>query len=325
MRALKFTAYGSPEFLRLGEVDKPVPEAGEVLIAVQAASVNSWDYELVEGRAMSRMGSPFKPAHPILGADFAGIVIEVGAGVTALKPGDRVFGDLSNHGWGGFAEYVTGPENAFALLPGGVDFVTASALPQAGTLALQAIDLFPQLAKGHRVLIKGGGGGVGHFAIQMGKRKGAHVTAIDRAHKLDFMRDMGADEAYDFRTYDPVKAGKRYDLIIDPVTEHPGALVKHCLTDGGLLVVIGGSVGGLLSMLPLMGMDKLRGQRRATLLIWRPDVQQFSDLAERVLAGDLKVHVDQVFPLEQGAQAVRKTADGAALGKIVVSPVVQAR
>ncbi len=195
MKAIVYQQYGSPDVLQLKEVEKPTPKDNEVLVKVHAASVNSWDWDLLRGKPfLARLWSGLlKPKHKILGCDIAGRVEAVGRKVKQFQPGDEVFGDISGCGWGGFAEYVCARENALALKPASMTFEEAAAVPQAAVVALQGLRDKEQIQPGQKVLINGAGGGVGTFAVQIAKSFGAEVTGVDSTKKLDMMRSIGAD------------------------------------------------------------------------------------------------------------------------------------
>jgi NADPH:quinone reductase-like Zn-dependent oxidoreductase len=216
MKAIVYTEYGPPAVFQLKEIEIPAPRDDEVLVKIHAASVNSWDWELLSKKpSMVSLGSRSNPKYKILGADIAGRVEAVGANVKQFKPGDEVFGDLCQSGWGGFAEYVCARENALALKPASMTFDEAAAVPQAGLLALQGLRNKGQIQPGQKVLINGAGGGVGTFAIQIAKSFGAEVTGVDSTMKLDKMRSIGADHVIDYTQEDYTKSGQRYDLILD--------------------------------------------------------------------------------------------------------------
>ncbi len=199
MKAIVYEKYGSPDLLKLKEVQKPTPKDDEVLVKVHAASVNSWDWDLLRGEFMNRLifGGFLKPKLKIIGCDIAGRVEAVGRSVTHFQPGDEVFGDISGAGWGAFAEYVCARENVLALKSASMTFDEAAAIPQAGVLALQGLRDTGQIQPGHHVLINCAGGGVGTFAIQMAKLFGAEVTGVDSTGKLHMMRSLGADHVID--------------------------------------------------------------------------------------------------------------------------------
>ena len=218
MKAIVFTNYGPPDNLELREVPDPAPKNNEVLIRVHASSINSWDWEFLNGvpfinRLMFGLLKP-KPGKQILGADIAGTVETVGQNVKRFRPGDEVFGDLWNR-WGGFAEYACAEESSLELKPANVSFEEAAAVPQAGVLAAQGLRKGGKPISGQSVLVNGAGGGVGTFAIQLAKLSNMEVTGVDAAHKLDIIRAVGADNIIDFAEQDFTKMGKQYDLIID--------------------------------------------------------------------------------------------------------------
>ena len=196
MKAIVYTKYGSPDVLQLKEVEKPAPKDDEVLIKVHAASINSWDWDMLTGRPLEyRLSSGIlKPTKTkILGCDIAGRIEAVGRNIKQFHPGDDVFGDLCKGFWGGFAEYVCARESELTLKPAGMTFEEAAATPQAGLLALQGLCDKREIRPGQRILINGAGGGVGTFAIQMAKSFGAQVTGVDSTGKLDMMSSLGAD------------------------------------------------------------------------------------------------------------------------------------
>ncbi|MCI5207499.1 MAG: NAD(P)-dependent alcohol dehydrogenase, partial [Candidatus Electrothrix sp. ATG2] len=191
MKAVVYEKYGSPDVLELKEVDKPTCRDDEVLVKVYATSINAWDWERLRGkpyeyRLISGILRPKKIN--ILGCDIAGRVEEVGNNVQQLEPGDEVYGDLSRGSWGGFAEYVCAREAEVTRKPAELSFEEAAATPQAALLALQALQIKKEVNKGDHILINGGCGGAGTFAIQLAKAFGYEVTAVDSTEKLDMMR-----------------------------------------------------------------------------------------------------------------------------------------
>jgi len=260
---------------------------------------------------MGRVTGPFRPPFRTLGADISGTVEAVGQGVTALKPGARVFGDLSEASWGGLADYACVPVDALATIPGHLSFVEAAALPQAGGLALQAFRKFPQCGPGHNVLINGAGGGVGTFAIQLAKAKGASVVAVDRAEKGQATLALGADAFIDFASEDFTAVRDRYDLIIDMVANRPASHYARCLKSGGRLVVIGGTFRSLFRILLSA---PFRHKKKLGILAYK-----VSPADSLELAGVVRPVIDSTFPLENGIAALRRLGDGHHVGKIIVT------
>src|SRR5687768_207748 len=215
MKAVVFEKYGSADGLHLAELAKPVPTDDQILVKVHAVSINGSDREALMGRPLYvRMGGLLKPRHKILGSDIAGRVESAGRNNKEFKPGDEVFGELPGY-YGGFAEYVCADGKTMALKPAGLTFEQAAAIPQAGVIALRGIREKGQVQAGQKVLINGGGGSAGSFAIQVARLHGAEVTGVDNAGKLDFMRSLGAEHVIDYRQEDFTTSGKQYDLILD--------------------------------------------------------------------------------------------------------------
>lgn len=310
MRALVYDRYGPPENLRLEQMPQPQPKAGEVLVRVHAASLNSWDWDLLIGTPMGRVTGPFKPPFKVLGADIAGVVESLGQGVTTLQVGDRVFGDLSEAGWGGLSDYVAVPAAALAPIPTGLSFTDAAAIPQAGGLALQALRKRPDLGPGHTVLINGAGGGVGTFAIQLAKSTGANIVAVDRAGKRDSLLALGANNFIDYRSEDYTAASEAYDLVIDMVANRPVSHYARCLRPGGRLVVIGGTFRSIIGI-ALAGLFS-RGKSLG-ILVYKVAPGDGAELAART-----RPVIDGVYPLEQGAAALRRIGGGDHVGKVIV-------
>jgi NADPH:quinone reductase-like Zn-dependent oxidoreductase len=300
--------------LRIEEMPVPTPGAGQVLVEVAATSVNLSDWEgLVGSPFYARLGGLRAPRRRILGSDIAGRVTGVGEGATRFRPGDEVYGDNLAL-LGGFAEYAVAAESALALKPAGLTFAQASALPQAGAIALQGT---VGAAPGRRVLINGGGGGSGSFAIQQAKRLGAHVTGVDNAHKLDFMRSLGADAVLDYRRDDFTRQGS-YDLVLDLVAHRSVFAYRRALARGGRYRCAGGSVRALLRVLTVGVVAARVTGRRMGVLVVRQGPDSFTQLADLCVAGDIGIHVDRTFGLDDVAEALAHVGEGRALGKVVV-------
>ncbi|KGE20271.1 alcohol dehydrogenase [Paenibacillus wynnii] len=320
MTAMVYDTYGLPEVLRLEKVDVPAPQDHEVLIEIHAASVNSWDWDLLRGKPyITRLGSLRKPRYRILGADIAGRVVAVGAAATRFRPGDEVFGDLSGCGWGGFAEYVCASEEALTPKPAGLSFEQAAAIPQAAVLALQGMRDKGNLQKGHRVLINGCGGGVGTFAVQYAKWIGAEVTGVDSTGKLDMLRVIGADYVLDYTKVDFTASGLKYDLILDVVGNRSVVALKRALKSGGTYVMVGGSIHRILLALLAAPLSAWLERKTIALLVHKPNHEDQMVWKALVEAGQVVPVIDRQYPLSDTAQALRDLGEGRAKGKIVVS------
>lgn len=318
MKAIVRDGYGPPEALQLREVPDPRPKEGELLIRVHATSVNSWDWDVLVGTFLGRLGARKTPRHAVIGGDLSGIVVGVGPGVTRFRPGDAVFGDLTSANWGGFAELAAAPEKYFAPKPEGLSFVEAATIPQAGGLALQALRK-RSIGPGNRVLVNGAGGGAGSFAVKLAKHAGAEVTGVDSAMKQDFIRALGADHVLDYAATDYTATGDRYDLIVDLVANRPLSSYARALAPGGALAVIGGTPRTLLKIATLGSLRSLVGGKAYRLVIWRPRPAEFTELAALAISGAVRPAIDTVYPLARTGEALRKLGDGKTLGKVVVA------
>lgn len=314
MKAVVYDRYGPPDVLRIEEVPVPTPDSGQVLVKVSATSVNLSDWECLRGDPMyARIGGLRRPARRVLGSDIAGRVEAVGADVTRFRPGDEVYGDNLDLK-GGFAEYALAPESALTTKPEALTFAQASTIPQAAAIALQGTAL---AGPGRRVLINGAGGGSGAFAIQLAKRAGAHVTAVDNAGKLEFMKSLGADEVIDYRSQDFTKSGS-YDLVLDNVASRSVFAYRRALARGGRYYCAGGTVRVLLRILTVGFVAGLLTGRRLRVLVVKLGPAHFEPLADLCVSGDVQIHIDSTFPLDEVPQALAHHGEGRALGKVVV-------
>lgn len=315
MKAVVYDRYGSPDVLHLEEVSVPSPEHGQVRVQVMAVSVNLSDWECLRGSpAHARIGGLRVPARRTLGSDIAGVIDAVGEGVTRFRPGDEVYGDnLALKG--GFAEYAVAPESALTHKPVELTFAEASTIPQAGAIALQGTS---SALAGNRVLINGAGGGSGSFAIQVAKLCGAHVTGVDNGAKLDFMRSVGADEVIDYSRDDFTRSGQPFDLILDLVATRSVFAYRRALSPGGTYRCVGGSVPALLRVLTVGRVVGRLTRRRIGVLAVKEGPAHFEPLAALCVAGDVRIHIDRAFALDDVPAALAHVGEGRALGKVVV-------
>ena len=319
MKAIVYTKYGPPDVLQLKDVEKPTPRDDEVLIKVHAASINSWDWDLLRGTFQGRLAGLLKPKFKILGCDIAGRVVAVGKNVKHLKPGDEVFGDTSGfraRDWGAFAEFVSAREDILALKSAKMTFVQAAAIPQAAILALQGLRK-GRIQKGQKVLINGAGGGGGTFAIQIAKSIGTHVTGVDSTEKLDIVRSIGADEVIDYIKEDFTKNGQRYDLILDVITTRSVFDYKRALAPKGIYVTVGGATPRLLQ-LALLGPFISRG-RKFKILGHKTNKKDLNILTELFDEGKVKPVIDKCYPLAETPEAFRHFGEGHFKGKVVIT------
>jgi NADPH:quinone reductase-like Zn-dependent oxidoreductase len=328
MKAIVFTRYGPPDGLEPMEVPKPTPKDDELLIRVHASSINSWDWEFLNGipfinRLMYGLLKP-KPEKQILGSDIAGTVQAVGRHVKRFQPGDEVFGDLWDN-WGGFAEYACAHETALESKPENLTFEEAAAVPQAGVLALQGLRKAGQIQPGQNVLINGAGGGVGTFAIQLAKLSGAEVTGVDASHKLNFVRSVGADHVIDYTKEDFTKTGERYDLIIDCQNFHSMFDNKRALTPEGTYAMVGGSIPRVYQLWFLSFCASLTRESKKLRLVAEGPNKGLADLKELIEAGKLVPIIDRTYQLSEVPEALRYFGEGRHKGKIVITMEKQQR
>ncbi len=319
MKGVVYTKYGSPDVLELKEVEKPTPKDNELLIKVHAASVNSWDWDLLRGTPfVNRLGGLLKPKYKILGCDIAGRVEEVGRDVRQFKPGDEVFGDISGAGWGGFAEFVCAREIALALKPASLTFEEAAVVPQAAALALQGLRDKGQIQAGQKVLINGAGGGVGTFAVQIAKSFGAEVTGVDSTRKLAMVLSIGADQVIDYTGEDFTKNGQHYDLILDVAGYRSIFDYKRALSPNGIYVMVGGSMARVFQLMFLGPWVSMIGSKKMGILMHKPN-KGLDFMTGLLEAGKVVPVIDSRYPLCEVPEALRYFGEGHAQGKVVIT------
>ena len=316
VKAVVYDRYGAPGVLRVEDVPMPSPAAGQVRVRIVATSVNLSDWECLRGSpAYARIGGLRAPARRTLGSDIAGVVDDVGEGVTRFRPGDEVYGDnLSLKG--GFAEYAIAPEPALTHKPAQLTFAEVSTIPQAGAIALQGTK---GAAADRRILINGAGGGSGAFAIQLAKRLGAHVTGVDNDAKLDFMRSVGADDVIDYQRHDFTRTSRPYDLILDLVAHRSVFAYRRALARGGKYRCVGGSVPTLLRLLTVGWLVGHLTGRAIGVLAVKEGPAHFEPLAELCATRQVTIHIDRTFGLDEVPAALARVGQGRALGKVVIS------
>ena len=327
MRAIVRNRYGSADVLRLEEVPKPVPKDDEVLVKVQAASVNPADWRVMRADPVliRLMGMGLlRPKHSILGADFGGRVESTGASTTQFQPGDEIFGELSppQGGWGGFAEYVCARETAVTLKPSGLTFEEGAAAALAGLTALQGLRDPGQIQPGQRVLINGASGGVGTFAVQIAKSFGAEVTGVCSTRNLELVRSLGADHVIDYTQEDCTQSGQLYDLIIDAAAYRSVSDYKRILSPHGIYVLVGGAPARLFQALLLAPWISMTAKKKFCALqsSWRAKANADSVALLKGLmeSGKVVPVIDRRYTLEQVPEAIRYLETGRARGKVVI-------
>lgn len=320
MKAVLFEKYGEPEDLSVGEIEKPIPAKGEVLVKIKAVSINDWDWGLIRGKpfVIKMMQGLSKPKAKVPGVDMAGEVELLGDQTTELKVGDRVYADLSENGFGAFAEYVAVPEKTLTIMPEGMSFEHAAAIPHASILAYQALQSKTDLQAGQSVLVNGAGGGVGQFAIQMLQAKGLHLTGVDSADKFDAMKSMGFHEVIDYRTHDFTKSEKRYDLIVDTKTNRPSYHYARVLSKNGVYITVGGDLNRVFQLIWWRLTSSWLTKKRMSILPLKPN-KGLEEVGRLYEAGKLQLHVDGPYSgLEQIPELLQYFGDAKHKGKVVV-------
>jgi len=320
LKAIVLSHYGPPEDLQLQDVDKPQPKDDEVLVEVHASSINDWDWCFVRGKpyVYRLMFGLSTPGCSILGAEVAGTVVAVGQQVTMFKPGDNVYGDLSESGFGGFAEYVCVPEHALASKPAGMTFEQAAALPHAAMLALQGLVDIGQLDRGEQVLINGAGGGVGTIGVQIAKQYNAEVTGVDSAAKLDMLRDIGFDHVIDYRIQDFTRDSQQYDLILDTMTTRSPFSYLRALKSGGRYVTVGGNVLRMLQLVCASWPIARFFRKQVSIVALKPnsDLSYINSFFE---TRGLRLEIDGTYALSEVPEAIARFGNAQHRGKIVIS------
>jgi NADPH:quinone reductase-like Zn-dependent oxidoreductase len=335
MQALILTAYGKAGALALAEVARPTVAPGEILVRVHAAGINPVDNAIVKGE--------FKPllkfALPaVMGSDLAGVVVEVGAGVTRFKVGDAVFASVFDTGRGALAELVAVPEQMAAHKPANLDFVQAASIPMVGLTAWQAFHEHAPVKPGQKVFIPAGSGGIGTFAIQLAKQLGAHVATTTSTGNVALVRSLGADDIIDYTQQQFTEVLQGYDTVLGTVRGDGLEQALHIVRPGSHVVSLIGPptaefarkrgmnlvfrfVMGLLSR-KIKGLAKRRGAHYSFMFI-RPDGAQLAQIGQLLAAGRIRPVIDRVFPLVQAQDALAYLAQGRARGKVVVRMVEQ--
>lgn len=321
MKAIIQRDYGPPDQLKLEDVSTPTPSGHDVQVRICASSVNDWDWSLVRGAPIfiRLMQGIIRPKISIPGTDIAGYVSAVGGDVSGFKVGDAVYADLSESGFGGFAEYVCVNETTLSAMPAGMGYCEAAALPHAAMLAIQGLFDVGKLTPSSRLLINGAGGGVGTLAVQIASSIGVkNITGVDHGSKFAMMRDAGFQTCIDYTTSDFTAMGEKYDLILDAKTTRPASHYRRALTPNGIYATVGGDLGKLLriALAGLFTRNKAGGTTKIVALKPNKDMAYLNELYQ---SGAVKLVIDRVYSLAETPQALQRFGEAAHQGKIIIS------
>lgn len=322
MRAIVQDAYGSAEVLHPAQINRPVIADNEVLLRVHAAGLNRGTWHLMAGKPylMRVMGFGFRrPKNRVPGQDVAGTVVAVGSAVIRFAVGDEVLGIAK----GSFAEYAAAKEEKLVAKPAGLTWEQAAAVPVSGLTAYQAIHDAGRVAPGQKVLVIGASGGVGSYAVQLGKAHGAEVTGVSSTGKLDLVRSLGAHQVIDYTREDFSDGPERYDLILDIGGNSSLSRLRRALTPTGTLVIVGGEEGGSFSggmnrQFRALAMSLFVGQR-LTMIVAKEHFSTLARLTDLIEAGKVISSIDRIYPLDQVPEAVRHLEAGKARGKVAIT------
>jgi NADPH:quinone reductase-like Zn-dependent oxidoreductase len=318
MKAAVYTRYGSPEVVRLKNVEKPVPKDNEVLIKIHAATVNRTDCGFRSANYfISRFWSGLlRPKYPILGCEFAGIVESIGKNVTEFKPGDKVFG-YNDSKFGGHAEYIALPEtDAITFIPANLDFYEAATMSEGAHYALNYVRA-TKVCEGKNVLINGATGAIGSAAVQLMKHFGARITAVCNTRNVDLIKSLGADRVIDYQTEDFTQIPEKFDIVFDAVGKNSFKNCKKLLTEKGIYVSTElGSKGANVFLAILTSFSK--GKR---VLFPIPDIRKDDLILLKTLAenGKFKPVIDRHYPLDEIVEAYQYVETGQKTGNVVIT------
>ncbi|MDD9895239.1 MAG: NAD(P)-dependent alcohol dehydrogenase [Gammaproteobacteria bacterium] len=321
MQAILLHKYGTENDLTFEEIEKPVPKDDEVLVRVHASAVNDWELGIIEGKPLfMRLFLGFlRPKLKIMGTEVAGVVEAVGKDVLKYRPGHKVYGDLSAHKFGAFAEFLCTKESAVAHMPTNLSFDQSAAIPHAGLLALQALRDIADFRAGQSLLINGAGGGVGCLGIQLAKmHKNVRETGVDSTEKLEHMALLSFDEVIDYTRQNFTELGKQYDVILDTKSTRSPAEIARALKPNGIYVTVGGNMNRIFQIAFLSRFMRNKENRQFHVLGLKPN-KGLEYLTGLVEGGRVIPAIDSRYPLEQTPLAIRRLKQASHKGKIIIS------
>jgi NADPH:quinone reductase-like Zn-dependent oxidoreductase len=313
VKAVVHDRYGEPEELYLRELPKPQISDHECLVRVTAVSVNPSDWKTLSGKWRFATGNRFPRQ---TGIDFSGTVERTGTRVSRFRRGAEVIGSVIPLRKGCLAEYVAVSESHLGRVPKKVALADAAGIPVACSTAYVGLCHRRRDLRGKRVLLTGGGGGVGHFVIQLGKVFGAQVTAVCSDRKIELCRDLGADRVLDYRRIDPLSEGQRYDLVFNCASSISYREARSILAPGGEYLLL--DTRGRIWLFLYSFLSQITPGRHLWAFLVGPDGKRYNHLSKLFEENDLKVVVSNRYPMERAAEAFRESKDGHATGKIII-------
>lgn len=321
MKALVIKKYGFPNNMNVEEVPRPKIKNNQVLIKIKAVSINDMDLGIIEGKSLINrlLAGLLRPKIQILGSDIAGVIEEIGESVTRFKVGDRVYGDLSDNKFGGFAEYVATSEKHLCPIAEGMSFDIAAAIPQAGMLAYQALHDFSEIKDGQKILVNGAGGGVGTFIVQMLGKHEVHLTGVDAEVKREMLLKSGYDEFIDYKKTDFTEQNIKYDIIIDCKTNKSLGRYKKVLKEKGMYISIGGDIPKVIRILLMSRLLEIMYGRSFKCVVLHTN-RNLPEINKMFVEGQLSSVIDNhSFTLDTGREAMEYYATGKQLGKVLIN------
>ncbi|SDM46021.1 NAD(P)-dependent alcohol dehydrogenase [Kriegella aquimaris] len=318
MKAFVCEKYGPPQLLKIQEVPQPTPKENEVLLRIRATAINDYDWSMVRGKPYlyRLMFGIRKPKRQIPGMELAGTIEAIGSNVKKLKIGDAVYGDISDYGFGSFAEFICIHEKAVVEKPETMKFDEAASLPHAALLALQGLRK-GNIKKGQRILINGGGGGVGFFGLQLAKLHECEVTGVDTGKKLETMKSLGFDYVIDYKKEDFTRSHQKYDLVLDCKTNRSPLAYVRSLKLEASYITVGGKPHRLLQMLCYKKFISLFHKKQLSILSLKPN-QGLEEINQLYIQGKLKCVIDGPHTFKKIPELITYFGRGEHIGKIVV-------
>lgn len=322
MKAIVFTKYGSPLALKLKEIARPSPKENEVLVKIHAAAVNDYDWSMVRGKPFiyRLMFGVLTPKKQIPGIELSGIVEACGKNAQAFEVGTEVYGDISEHSFGSFAEYICVNEKALVAKPAKMSFAEAASIPHAAMLAVQGLHDIGNLEHDQKILINGAGGGMGCFALQIARLYNAEITGVDTGGKLAKMSELGFHHVIDYKKEDFTQNGQQYDLILDAKTNRSPLRYLRSLRPSGKYVTVGGQLPRLFQLLVLSPLISFFSKKRMSIVSLKAnkDLDYVHELFEK---GKIKPVIDGPYALSEVPRLIQYFGEGKHVGKIIITMI----